>query len=503
MVYGVDVNCQGVPFNQDFLRLPKLREIIGGIACLIAFFCNTFEIPSAVAQNAPSNSIRTWVDATRLLDSQSVQELQRGEAWLRQALAKEETPVEAAWALALFCVKRDDLSAVDRVIKAVAQRYPELPLPVAIAIERLKVTVALAQENVAEAESAMKRLANVTTSKVISKEDQQLNAVCIGTLIAMLDTDMAQSPLSQETFDLAKKAIPSLNNSAISSQFEKAYEFSKALAKSLSIKFETINQTGIESVKTEQISLTKRYAELSKTFDDAEEEHKSTKRNADDQSKANRVSIKRLQAFVTQLEKNWKIVTPGHPGPMRPAPEMPIKSKVYVDETETRYETTTVTDANGNRVQKQTRKEVRRPQTEIDRERDQKYAGLLQAFNANRAEYDRYLVRYQDAFATWSQADRDRRETMKKEKEDSLQQAASLDKQIDDLEAEKVDGGKQITAMRAQLKQLKLECDSVAEVLRATAIQKPQSSFRPGFFETIFVDQEKSRLLKVHAESIH
>ena len=147
MVYGVDVNCQGVPFNQDFLRLPKLREIIGGIACLIAFFCNTFEIPSAVAQNAPSNSIRTWVDATRLLDSQSVQELQRGEAWLRQALAKEETPVEAAWALALFCVKRDDLSAVDRVIKAVAQRYPELPLPVAIAIERLKVTVALAQEN--------------------------------------------------------------------------------------------------------------------------------------------------------------------------------------------------------------------------------------------------------------------------------------------------------------------------------------------------------------------
>ena len=158
-----------------------------------------------------------------MLDSLSADEAKRGEAWLRKELAKSETPVEAAWALALFCIKRDDLTALDRVIKAIGQRYPNPPLPVAIAIERMTLSIALSQDDTASAEAAIRKIANAALNEQIPNEDRQLNASSIGAIVGMLESEVAQSPIAIETLNRVKETLAGAKKDDISGQFHFAY----------------------------------------------------------------------------------------------------------------------------------------------------------------------------------------------------------------------------------------------------------------------------------------
>ncbi len=468
----------------------------------LAILLREFDSSRLSAQEATSASISTWTDAFKLLDSLSAEEAKRGESWLRKELAKSETPVEAAWALALFCVKRDDLTALDRVIKAIGQRYPNPPLPVAIAIERMTLSIALSQDDTASAEAAIRKIANAALNEQIPNEDRQLNASSIGAIVGMLESEVAQSPIAIETLNRVKETLAGAKKDDISGQFHFAYEAAKAKATQLADRLAAIEVSGIDPIKAELQELTNERESQLKSFEDGEEAMRLTKLNADEQTKANRVSIKRIQAYVTKLEQNWKVPTAGHPGPEKPAPEKPLKSSIPVDVYEYKNETVTETDSNGKQVQRTRNKQVRRSQSDIDHEREFKFARLMEIYRFKKAEYDEYIVEYRIVLATWIQADRDRREKLQEDKRNSLQQASDLNKQIDELDAGRAAAAKELAEMRTHLKQLENQRETLAEVVRAVAIQKPESSFRPGFFETVFVEKEKNRLLKAFRESI-
>ncbi len=468
----------------------------------LAIFPQEFDARSLLAQETTSASISTWTDAFKLLDSLSPDEAKRGEVWLRTELAKSETPVEAAWALALFCIKRDDLKALDRVIKAIGQRYPNPPSPVAIAIERMKLSIALSQNDAAAAEAAIKKITNATLNEQIPNEDRQLNASSIGAIVGMLEPQAAQSPIAIETLNRVKETLGAMKEDDIGNQFRFAHKAAKAKASELADKFAAIEVSGIDPIKAELQELTSDRETHLKSIGKSEEALRLTKLNADEQTKANRISIKRIQAYIAKLEQDWKTPTAGHPGPEKPAPAKPLKSSIQVDEYEYKNETVTETDSNGKQVQRTRSKRVRRPQSEIEREREFRYVSLMEVYRLKKAEYDEYIAKYRNVLATWIQADRDRREKLQEDKRNSLQQASDLNNQIDELDAERVAAVKELTEMRMRLKQLENQRELLAEVVRTAAIQKPESSFRPGFFETVFVEKEKARLLKTFRDSI-
>jgi len=467
----------------------------------LAILLPELDIFRLVAQESNSASVSNWLDAVKLLDSLSVDEAKRGEAWLRQELAKEETPVEAAWALTLFCIKRNDLAALERVIKAVGPRYPNPPMPVVIAMERMKLSLALFQDDAVAAEASMKKLINAAKNATVAKEDRQLNATSIGAIVGMLESEAAQSPIALETLNQIKETMAAIKKDDISVQFDLAYESSKSKASLLTDKLATLEATGMDPIQAELQRLTNEQEKQSNAVEDAEEAMRLAKLNADEQTKANRVSLKRIQAAVAKLEQNWKVPTAGHPGPEKPAPEKPFKSSIPVDEYEYKNETVTETDSTGKQVQRTRSTQVRRSQTEIDREREFKYARLIESYRFTKAEYDEFIFKYRNVLATWIQADRDRREKIQEDKRNSLQQASELSKQIDELDAERIAAVKELAGMRVHLRQLENGSEMLAEVVRTAATQKPESSFRPGFFETVFVEKEKSRLLKAFKKS--
>jgi hypothetical protein len=443
-----------------------------------------------------------WLDAVKLLDHSSVEDAKRGETLLRQELAQIETPVEAAWALALFCIKRDDWVAADKVLKAIGTRYPNPPMPVLVAVERIKLSVALHLEDATAADIALKKIANATSNTVVSKEDRQLNAASIGAIIGMLEDDVASSPISLEMLDQLQVALRAVKQDDISPQFQFAYQSSRSKAGLLAEKLAKLETVGIDAIQSELQQIAIDREAHSQSVKDAEEALRLAKINADEQTKANRVSIKRLQAYVAKLEQNWKVPTAGHPGPEKPGPVKPQKSSIIVDEFEYKNETVTETDSTGNRVQRTRSVRTRRPQREIDRERDFQYARLMDIYRLQKAEFDEYIVKYRNVLGAWIQADRDRRDKLQDDKRNSLQQASELNKQIDEMEADRIASAKEVTEMRRRLKEIESEEAVLAEVVRTAATQKPEQSFRPGFFETIFVEKEKSRLVKAFQESI-
>jgi hypothetical protein len=457
---------------------------------------------SAQEANVASDNKSNWLDAVKLLDNQSSEDAKHGETLLRQELARSETPVEAAWALTLFCIKRSDWVATEKVLKAIETRYPNPPTPVLVALERIKLSVALAQGDKEAGEAAFKKIAATATNTSIAKEDRQLSAASIGAIVGMLQVDAARSSIAKELLDQVRDTLTAITKDDISPQFQFGYQSSESKAGLLSEKLAALETAGIEATQAELQKIMVDRETQNQSVEEAEEALRLAKLNTEEQVKANRLSIKQLQANVAKLEKSWKVPTSGHPGAEKPAPAKPQKYDIVVDEYEFRSETVTETDSNGKQVQRRRNVRVRRPQAEIDRDRDYQYARLMDVYRIRKAEYDEYIVKYRNVLAAWIQADQDRREKLQDDKRANLQRVAELNKQIDDLEAERAVSAKALTEMRRKLKELENEEEILSEVVRAATTQKAERSFRPGFFETVFVEKEKSRLLKSFQESI-
>ncbi len=483
-------------YQLDSIYLYRTRTFAERTATFV-FFCILGVVRlDAQEKGFASDQNNAWFDAVKLLDHPLMEEAKRGETFLRQELGRSETPVEAAWALALFCIKRNDWTAADKVLKAIDTGYPNPPMSVLAAIERVKLSVALYQEDATTAEVAFKKLAHATSNTKLAKEDRQLNAASIGSIVGMLEVDSSRSPIPLAMLNQVREILTDIKKDDINPQFQFGYQSSQSKADLLAEKLVLLETQGIDTIQSELQRMKLDRESQSQLVEDAEEALRLAKLNTEEQMKANRVSIKQIQTNVAKLERNWKAPTPGHPGPEKPAPVKPKLTSIVVDEFEYRNETVIETDSTGKQIRRTRSVPVRRPQAEIDRERDFQYARLMDIYRIYKSEFDETIAKYRNVLAVWTKADQDRREKLQEEKREGLQKASELDKQIDALEAERTASVKMLTEMRKKLKEFENEEEALTEVIRTAAMQTPERSFRPGFFETIFIQKEKSRLFK-------
>ncbi len=460
---------------------------------LAAFACD-----QTLAQSVALPSIQNWTGATQKLDSQSQDVAQLAETWLRKELANPQAPIEAAWSLALFCYKRGDMMALKRVIEAIGKRYPNPPSEITMAFDRFRLSVAIFEEDRPTAETAFNRLVRAILSDQVPKADKLLDAATIGTVIGMLEPDAALSPISDEILAVAKRSLDAMESSNTKNVFAIALADSRARSKLVKDLLILIEGQGIDQLKADHQANLDELAAQQATVKEIIKASDEISRNAEEQIKANRVSIRRINQHLASLAKNWQQTTPGYPGPEKPAPVRPVKSAISVDPYKTEY--VNVTDSNGNQTSSLRR--VDRSYAEQELEREQRFGELDLDYRREKSIYDLYLPKYRAALAGWQSADRARRDKIKTEQKQSEARKVEMEAKIEENESERKDVSKQLVETRTKVKILQLNTNVSTEVLRANATGKPQSTFRPGFFETISVGDEKSRLLKLSQEKI-
>jgi hypothetical protein len=437
----------------------------------------------------PAGMLGNWQEAAKFVDSVHREDCRQAEKLLRLELGREGTPAQAAWGLGLFCVKRGDGPAVERVLAGIQQKYPHGDASMQAACGRLRLWSLLAtekpQEFAKELSSMMERLPSMT------EEDLALTAFLLGSILGMLDHPLAESPLTVEVAHETKRSLSNLADERARVAFQQSYESARGRGDAIAKRLTAMEPVGLAAAKAEHAKGLQESEATRVTLEADREAVAAWEKSAEPRLKVLSSERKRMEAALAKIAREWQTNTAGHPGRERPAPVPPNRELIFVDPYIILWDT--IIDSDGNRRDRQ--RTVPKSYTQIEIERDEKYRLLLADYQLARREYDLYYKQYLQQLEGWKARDRQRREGLTQEKAAIETQLSATRQAYDQLRGEMEEAAKVLARRQADWKRTAalLELDRI--VLPAAEANRIWSLFRPPHFELFQYHREKRRLL--------
>ncbi len=435
--------------------------------------------------------IGDWRDAVKLLDSNSNEDASRAETLLRLELGKPNTPVEAAIGLGIFCAKRGDPTAVDKVLNGIKLKFPQPPLHAAVAIFRLQAWSALAgKKDKGQIKDSFQSL--IQNSKVDSLPDSQfVTAFFVGSCFGTIDNELGAEAIDPTQLHPWKQLFSASEDSMVRGAFTQGYETSRSKVNRLLSRFEELKKLGMEDAKASH-ALMEGQLETDKAGLGADREAVTLlEKSNDTKIKELAGERKRTEATIARMNREWNIKTPGHPGVEKPPPIVPNRLDIYIEPYATYLDW--VVDKSGNRVQQQ--RTVQKSYSQIEAERDERYRVILMEYRNVRADYDQYINRYRRDIAAWTKTDADRREKLQKAKGEGEQALHAIRQESEKLRAESDEATKLLASRSADLRRRQSEFLLDQQILPVIETGRTADLVDPKLFELFHFAREKKLLL--------
>lgn len=443
------------------------------------------------SQNPPS-ILKDWQAAAKLADSVSPDDWKVAESYLRLELGKASTPGEAAWALALFCVHRNDGDDLDRVLGGIAQRFPSRSASFESALSRLLVwrLIADPHRDKAALQTNFQQLVDEATASQ-NTEDGVLTCYLLGSTLGMFELDIAESPFAPELVHEWKQELSTLPQTELRNAFLQSFESSLSRANTYAKRLDELRTMGLEQAR---MMLTASQTER----DQLDETLKAERLVVDQLQKSNEARTKELQterkrieAELSKISREWKQSTPGHPGAERPPPIEPRRADIFVDPVYIIWEW--ITDSQGNRVKIQ--RTIAKTYSEIEAEREDRFRGLMNDYRQVKAQYDRYYSQYRRSLDAWSQSDQARRDKLQRDRADAEKRLKDTQQELGRLKTESDEAGKLITAKANALKKLSVSIELDELLLPRAEANDEATLFSTKHFDLLNYGREKRRLI--------
>lgn len=467
------------------------HRVVLGVACFLSWLC----FSSTVA--AQSSTATSWRDGCRLIDSTSLADIAAAESILRASIASGDAPAEAVCGLALVRLRQDDPADALAIISALPTQYsaPDLQSTQALAL-RVILCAGLSLENSTQAQQAFRNLVRLIVAANSDPVDLRYGAITVGVTVAMLEYDLADSPIPLKDLGIGRECMLNSKVHGVPSAYTAAYAQASDRASELARQFALIAEKGLNAVAEENAA---RIQALDKSLSDLVKQKELTDeifRNAREQTQQNTRDRRKLDNQLASIQLKLRQPTPGHPGPPRPAPgPPPHRGLIQVDEYESRTEFETVI-RNGEAVRIPVMRQVRRPQYDIDYERDIKYQRVLDDYQRVKREHERHVEVYQNALRSWTEADRDRRQKLDNERAAIAAKRAELIAASDQIKEHRRDTAREFSAQRNAKEQEEFEIELQSIAVAAAQAQEIPKAFRPSNFAVISWLQEKVLLLR-------
>ena len=466
------------------------------VAVLSLFGCALLAAWPACAQDTRG----TWQEAVRLLDSTSPADTVAAISKLEAIVSAEHTiapPPAALTTLALLQLRQQDYEAAAGTLKRLSEQYTPAQLQARRgAILRMSLIVALAREDAASAEAAFKDLVRSLASEQGDPIDQKLIATSIGTTVGMLGVARAKSPITSRVLQIGSDQMLMSKLRGVGVHYQAAHENSIERTQALVAHLVRIEKDGIDAVAAELAQRQEALKQRSSELLEQKELTGEVIRNTREQVDQNTHDIRKLAGDINRINLQLRQPTPGHPGPKRPAPRpLPSRLSIPVDEFEIINDYDTVVQ-NGQTVRVPVTRQVRRPQSEIDYERNRIYNQMRGEYDRAVSEYRAYDADYNQRMASWIGEDQRRRQELNKDKADleiKRNDLVAANKAIND---DKKESAKDLKVKRTAAEQEEFEVELLSIAVQAYRDGKPHSAFRPQHFEPLNWTQEKVLLQK-------
>jgi hypothetical protein len=438
--------------------------------------------------------IGDWRDAVKLLDSNSDEESSRAEQLLRLELGKATTPVDAAIGLGLFCAKRGDSAAVEKVLNGIKLKFPQ-PSPHAVAaVLRLQTWSSFAGKfDAVQRNDRLKSMIDAF-SKSTSSDSQVLTAFFGGSTFGMIDNELGKDMVDPVQLHAWKQVFSSHGDSGIRAAFTQGYETTRSKVSRVLARYEELKGLGLDQAK-ENHARAEGELEANQVALTADREAVVLlEKSNDTKIKELTAERKRTEANIAKLNRDWKIPTPGHPGVEKPPPIVPNRLDIYVDPYMTYVEW--VTDKNGNRIPQQ--RTVQKNYSQIEAERDERYRAILAEYRVIRADYDQYINRYRREISTWTKNDAERRAKLQSGKAEAEDALHAIRKESERLRDESEEASKLLSNRSAELRRRQTEFSLDQLILPVLESGKVEELVAPQQFELFHYAREKKQLLDAH-----
>jgi hypothetical protein len=442
-----------------------------------------------------------WQDAVRLIDSASPADITAAIDKLQPIVSADRTltpPAAALTTLALCQLRQQDYAAatvtLERLTKLYTPTQQQARRGVAL---RIGLVTAIMRDDTVAADAAFKDLVRMVVAEQGDPIDLKLNAHLIGNVVGMLNAVPAKSPIPSRVLQIGNEQLLLSKIRGIATSYQASLEVSNERTEAIVANLARIDKEGIDAVAAD---LEQRQEKLKQRSTELKEQKELTGeviRNTREQVEQNTQDIRQLARDINQINFKLRQPTPGHPGPKRaPPPPLPSPSLIPVDE----YETDTFYDTirqNGEWVRVPVTRQVRRSQSDIERDRDRIYRRMRDEYDRAMAEYRNYETTYVANLNSWMQEDQRRKADLNNEK-------AKLELKRSDLLAankliseDKKDSTKELRLKRTAAEQEEFEVEMLSIAVDAFRQGQPERAFRPNHFEPLNFTQERVLLQKL------
>ncbi len=452
------------------------------------------EPPLSAANATLSSKTLSWQDAVGLIDSEDAAEVELAEGILRESLRTSARTEEMACGLILICMKRQDITAAIKAITGIRRVFsnPNAETQSFVTRSQLWVLLAHSDPEMARKSTAPFRELVLKTcrDKTLSPVTLRANAMAIGVTCGMLRSPSSGKWIVEKDLDIAEKCMLESQTIEISSTFKSRLGEAMDRAALVEATIERIRQVDPAVVASEQTVREERLADLRAGFDSVKEGSLAIIRNAREAAKQSTSERRKLADLLRGLEREWKLVTPGHPGSPPRAPKEPQRSDVNVDEYEWRMEYETVRDADGNTSRQLTRKRVRRDSGDVRREEDFEYRQLQDRYRNDKAEYDSKREQYSQLLTEWKQRDLVRRTNLKSQQMAALARREVLEQIEEARKEEQSAAAAELTDQSSELRKLTEEFELIQLALETIEQKTTTIAFQPPHFKVIDFEAE-------------
>ncbi len=455
----------------------------------------TEEVQSQVDLSKPL----TWQEACKLIGTQDNALAERIEKSLREALRSPERTEVMACALMLSCVERGDTDGVKSALAGTRSVFPTASVETQSFMARVRLWLWLSANTPKEVEYAASTFRDLVTSThrgELPKVELRAHAQLLGTVCGMLQPESAESPIPADTLKIAEQCLSASNIPDVKSRFKQSQQNAKQRAAALEQTIGNIKSKIPDDVTNEQATRKSRLAELGYEFTNTRDLMIEIVRNSREVSRQNKFDRRKLADYIRRLKREWTTPTAGHPGQPPIEPGVPQKSYIKVVEYTEIDDYETRTDVDGNKYEvKVGTKRKDRSQSDIDRERNEKYSRLMAEYQLLKADFDRRIAIYVPLLNSWIESDRVRRLKLQEENTAAEARSEELLTSNKQLRKEAVEAKSEFREQRSDVEVLAGEYELTDIALQSLASKSFCSAFRPPHFKLIDVDEEKNRLM--------
>jgi len=443
---------------------------------------------------------RTVLDATRLIDSTSEKDLEWITAFLETSIAKNETDAIANCVLAIIQFRKQEFAdALKSVERSNAGDKANLTRATS---GRIQLLCAINLEDSSLATKLFQDLLNACQRETAPIALRKTFCEWMGEIIGALDSSEAKSPIDIELLAKAKKSLLGIAETKLSQAFEIQYARSRARAddvRKMLERYEELGDVGMLDLEKNLSSEIEKLAEILA----------ASVKESREMSSENQALAKKLQLTMADLRERIRRVElervsngPGMPAPVYPPVGRPVAPNLNAIFVDTFFFQIVTEYINNQPVTR--RIQVRRDSRDIEAERNSIYQAQLANYQTQVNSYNQMMSlfsQYQKNFAEWKKSEEQRRNKLADQRKELESQIAQAKTKLDELEGIKKENSDGNTDLRKSIAPIKAELELIRVVLNAAKTGNPFSALRPRTLDPWLITEEKNRLLKLFAET--